>query len=164
MAISVTTRSGKGSPLTPSEMDTNLTNLARSATTTQEGNVELATSAETSALSDLTRAVVPGYLPDGIEAWLANLGLTNSKIVLYDGTNKVMIQWGTYSATISGGVTINFSTAFNAIPVVVATQKIGSSAALPDSLAISAISSSSFTAYGAVSSSGMTWIAVGTVA
>lgn len=62
MTISVTTRSGKGSPLTQSEMDTNLTNLARDATTTQQGNVRLATDAETTTGTSDTLAVTPASL------------------------------------------------------------------------------------------------------
>lgn len=62
MAITVTTRSGKGTPLTQSEMDTNLNNLARSATTTQEGNVRLATDGETSTGTSNSIAVTPAGL------------------------------------------------------------------------------------------------------
>ena len=62
MAITVTTRGGKGSALTPQEMDTNLTNLARSASTSQEGNIEIATQAEVNAGTDSTRCVTPSTL------------------------------------------------------------------------------------------------------
>lgn len=68
MAITVTTRAGKGSPLTNTEMDTNLTNLARSATTTQEGNIEIATTAEVTTGTDTTRAVTPAGVAAAIAA------------------------------------------------------------------------------------------------
>ena len=72
MAISVTTRSGKGAELTRTELDNNFTNLARSATESAEGNIEIATQAEVTALSDTSKAIVPGYLTEAVEAIISS--------------------------------------------------------------------------------------------
>lgn len=64
MAIPVTTRTGKGALLTQTEMDNNFTNLARSATTTVEGNTRLATSGETAAGTSQTVATTPKGVAD----------------------------------------------------------------------------------------------------
>lgn len=71
MAISVTTRGGKGSPLTNSEMDTNLTNLGRQATELLSGNVQLATQAEVDAGTDTEKAVTSNTISDRVNALLA---------------------------------------------------------------------------------------------
>lgn len=116
MAISVTTRTGKGSPLSTAEMDTNLTNLAVSATESAEGNIEIATQAETEALTDATKAVVPAYLGAGIDAYtdsLSNSFTANGYATLPGG---LIIQWGTHDCLGVNGQdtpsTLNFPIAF----------------------------------------------------
>ena len=95
MTIPVTTRTVKGSPLTTTEMDTNLTDLGRDATEIQQGNVQFSTEAETEALTELTKAISPGNLGAGIEAFADSLA---SSFSTPDGyvtlPNGLIIQWG----------------------------------------------------------------------
>ena len=60
MTIPVTTRSGKGSPLTPGEMDANLVNLARDSTQAQQGQSRFATPAEAAAVAVTDATLSPG--------------------------------------------------------------------------------------------------------
>ncbi|WP_373088713.1 hypothetical protein [Zhongshania sp.] len=99
MSIPVTTRGGKGSALTQSEMDTNLTNLARDASTTQQGNIRATTNAEAQAGAATNLAVTPAALASVLN--LADFSLSaNGYIKLQNG---VMIQWG--SASVTGDTT-----------------------------------------------------------
>ena len=68
MTIPVTTRSGKGSALTFSEMDTNLNMLARDANRFQQGNVRMATQPEANALTSDTVAITPLTLTGAVNA------------------------------------------------------------------------------------------------
>ena len=94
MAIPVTTRSGKGSPLTQAEMDTNLTNLARSATELAEGNIEIATQDEVNTGTDLTKAIPPAYLQGGIETYIGTLSSSLTSSGFYTFPGGLIIQWG----------------------------------------------------------------------
>ena len=99
MAIPVTTRAGKGSPLTHTEMDTNLTSLARSATESQEGNIEIANQAEVNALNDSVKAVPPAYLGGGINSHFSALGNSNNQEGFYRLPNGLIVQWGQVNIT-----------------------------------------------------------------
>ena len=68
MAITVTTRAVKGSALSFTEMDDNFNDLAVSSTESAEGNIEIATQAEHTALTDVVKACVPGYLTTPVNA------------------------------------------------------------------------------------------------
>ena len=61
MTIPVTTRGGKGFPLTETEMDDNFTDLARNATTSVQGNVQLTDSIISSST---TTAATPNSVSD----------------------------------------------------------------------------------------------------
>lgn len=113
MTIPVTTRGGKGSELTQSEMDTNLTNLARDASTTQQGNTRYATQAEVDAGSAVSAAVTPDKLASLLNLSDASIG-ASGYITLQNG---LIIQWGTYAGETVGAETTNavaqsFSTTF----------------------------------------------------
>lgn len=104
MTIPVTTRSGKGSPLTNSDMDVNLINLARNSSNTVQGNVRLSTQAEVDAGTSADTAVPPNAL----QTKLNNLGLTN--IVLQDAQNGhfefggILLNWGRFNITDLGDI------------------------------------------------------------
>jgi len=67
MTIPVTTRAGKGSALSFTEGDDNFTNLARNAAQGVQGNIEIATQVQHTALTDITVACVPGFLTEPIQ-------------------------------------------------------------------------------------------------
>lgn len=72
MAITVTTRASKGSALSFTEMDDNFTDLSISASTTQEGNIEIADQTETDALSSAVLAISPSTLESTVETIIDN--------------------------------------------------------------------------------------------
>lgn len=125
MTIPVTTRSGKGIPLTTAEMDTNLTDLARNSTTTQQGNVELATTAEADTGTDTTTAVTPeGVLSSIVANAPAEASFVQSINGSYlDPNTNFLFQWG--KDTLGSGITtINFHTAFDSAALnVMLTQQ-----------------------------------------
>ena len=94
MAISVTTRISKGSPLTYLEADTNFDNLAVSATDAAEGNIRLATQAEANSRTDATTAISPGTLNGAVDAYLANKPFVSN--ILFTGSETSgdnMLSW-----------------------------------------------------------------------
>lgn len=110
MTIPVTTRTGKGSPLSTSEMDTNLTNLARNATETQQGNIEIATQAEVDNGTDDTLAVTPlklattTIISDAIDA-IPTGSLTSDGHATFPG--GLILQWGEQAVTDPGNANSN---------------------------------------------------------
>lgn len=68
MAISVTTRAVKGSSLSYSEMDANLNNLAVSATTSQEGNVQLSNATTSTSTTLAATPLAVKLTNDAIDA------------------------------------------------------------------------------------------------
>ena len=169
MTIPVTTRSGKGSPLTPGEMDANLTQLARDATQAQQGNIRIATQAETNPMTDMTLAVPPGTLAGAITQALANYaasgGSSNTNPGYFRIPNGPMVQFGDVNF---GGVgpnprTINLPAAFpDTLYAVVATmyEPGGDEAQF---LVCKGKTTTSFDLkiYGGNTSSGAGWIAIG---
>jgi hypothetical protein len=122
MAIPVTTRSGKGSALTQNEMDTNLTNLARDATETQQGNVELATNAETATGTATDLAVHPAGLQSvlntlqgDIEDSGAFLAANNGYVQLPDWLGNVTFQWGNTNVSGNGTAAVSFPVTFASV-------------------------------------------------
>lgn len=117
MSIPITTRSGKGAPLTQTEMDTNLTNLARSATESQEGSIEIATQAEVDALADATKAIPPAYLSSAVLSVISSATGGLSQNLADPGSDEsltgLQLRWGTTSSrTTEGSVTVNFDSPF----------------------------------------------------
>lgn len=116
MTISVTTRTGKGSPLTTSEMDTNLTNLARDASTTVQGNVRMATQAEADAGSLTNVAISPDtlansdFLPQGTPGTSGSVTFANGMILKW-GVTAYSFS-GTEPGEWSAGLTVTFASAF----------------------------------------------------
>lgn len=103
MTIPVTTRGGKGAPLTQSEMDTNLTNLARDSSTTQQGNTRYATPAEIDAGIVNNAAVTPDVLAGLLNLADKSIG-ANGYIKLQNG---LIIQWGTGAGFTLGAGTVD---------------------------------------------------------
>ena len=109
MTIDVTTRSVKGSPLTFTEMDTNFDNLSVSSSEAAEGNIEIADQAETDALSDALKAVVPAYLEQTTENIITastNVPRNTSFVSgrtgeLVDTETGVQQKWGRLDGTTS---------------------------------------------------------------
>ncbi len=124
MAITVTTRSGKGSPLTQTEMDTNLTSLARAATTDQAGNVELATVAETVAGTATNLAVTPEGVSEAITETTSSFefDFTQAAEGRYEFPGGLLAQWG-YQTIAASTTTITWPVAFQTIYTVYATDR-----------------------------------------
>lgn len=122
MAIPVTTRSGKGSPLTQNEMDTNLTNLARDATEVQQGNVELATNAETTTGTSTTLATHPAGVQaalNALESTLvdseAHLAANNGYLQFATRVGNITFQWGNTTVPGNGTSAVSFPVTFVSI-------------------------------------------------
>jgi hypothetical protein len=100
MTIPITTRSGKGSPLTPAEMDTNLINLARDATQAVQGNVRIATDAETTPFAANNLAISPSSFPAAFTQGFANYassgGVNNAFPGYFRFPNGPLVQYGFY--------------------------------------------------------------------
>lgn len=122
MTIPVTTRSGKGSPLTTAEMDTNLTDLARDSTESQQGNIRIATAAEAEAgvLDDV--AITPNNLGAVIDSFFAPSTIASDGFITLN--NELLVQWGsavtaftlTEPAEWTATETITFNTSFAGTP------------------------------------------------
>tara|TARA_R110000772_G_scaffold268714_2_gene397863 strand:+ start:324 stop:821 length:498 start_codon:yes stop_codon:yes gene_type:complete len=101
MSIPVTTRAAAGQALTHTQMDTNWTNVARSATTGAEGNIEIATNAETIAFSSAVKAVVPAYLDNAVAQ--ANSNASTKSLIAKgwwrDPATGFTVQWGNETLT-----------------------------------------------------------------
>lgn len=139
MAIPVTTRAGKGSPLTNSEMDANLDSLARSATTSLEGNVRISTSAEAIAgtvTSDPVAAVDPVALQAALTDFIGNNivftdhGSGEGTLSFLNGS--VIVKYGTTGAVTGGSgsdtgvpLTVTYPTAFPTDTLVVVVTMNG---------------------------------------
>lgn len=84
-----------------------------SASTTAQGIIEIATSAETITGTDAVRAVTP----EGLAAKLATLitSVSTSKLVV----GVVTIQWGIWTSSSQAGVAQTFGTAFSNTPYAV---------------------------------------------
>lgn len=171
MAIPVTTRSGKGAPLTPAEMDTNLTNLARDATLVQQGNVELATTAEATAGTSETLAVTPAGLQAGLDALssdlLSNIFFSanqNGHIQFSDDFGNILINWGQTGSIVDGGsTTVTFSRPFVSTYIIVSTPT-NTTGAHDSSANITSTTNATITHFdnSAGQSSTVNWIAIGT--
>lgn len=104
MAIPVTTRSGKGSPLTQGEMDTNLINLSRSATESAEGNIEISTQDEVDEGTDDTTSVSPLKMKTLLDVLVGG----RVEDIVGDRTDGSMIigqlhiKWGNHLQTTNG--------------------------------------------------------------
>lgn len=94
MTIPVTTRSVKGSALSFAEMDDNFNDLGRNATKTVQGNVEIATQAETDALTSEVLAISPSTVQGPIDTTIATLSLT-----LTDLFTNASGETGTFAIT-----------------------------------------------------------------
>lgn len=173
MTIPITTRAGKGSALTPTEMDTNLTNLARDSSTTVQGNIRVANQTEANALSDATLAISPNTFPGSVNsyftllAFLGSISITNPGYYSHPG--GPLIQWGTlHIGDITGPVTSGsvtfpklFTTVFAIIPSIQDNTSPGSSI-----VNVGTVSTSGFTAVcheviSSVQDATVHWIAIG---
>ena len=109
MTIPVTARSGKGSALTHGEMDTNWTNLARSATTSVEGSVTLADQTVTNALTSTDHVITPSTLQGGVTSMMPTSANSNGYCRLPSG---ILLQWGVCTFTGSPTLDVTFTTNF----------------------------------------------------
>ena len=105
MPIPVTTRSGKGSVLTQTEMDNNFTDLSRDASRSAVGNVRLATANENAAGTSTSVAMTPSAFTEGSQQVLS----TEGKQVLPGG---LILQWFEVSSTTDAAQSYTFPTAF----------------------------------------------------
>lgn len=114
---------------------TSHTHEAANASTTARGMIEIATSEETASLSDLTRAIVPGYLEAGVKAVLNAGGAAPvygaRTWVNFDGTGTPSIRDSGNVSSITdhgtGQYSANFATAMpdvNYCPLISANASI----------------------------------------
>lgn len=169
MAIPVTTRSGKGAPLTQNEMDTNLVELSRDATTVQQGNIEIATVEEATAGTDTTRAITAAGLQAAIDILDTSITETGAFLAQQNGyvqlptwLGNIMIQWGSTSVPGNSSTAVSFPVNFVSVYSAVATfgQNIGSD---PNGVGVSSLTASGMTisnSFGGTITS--YWIAIGT--
>ena len=154
MAISVSTRAAKGSPLSYIELDDNFNDLAVSATNTNEGNTRLATQGEADGLTDITTAISPGVLTSPVNA-LIELAVSERAlkgVSLFSG----WVNTGTHAMsdwTVYGAITIWFQHQNGYVtPVTVPTAALGGRGitveSSPTSIAITLGTSTSFTVLG----------------
>ena len=125
MTIPVTKRSDIAAPLSFSQMDTNLTNLARDASTTVQGNIRLATQGEVDAFAATNLAVSPAtlnpavvaihnFLTAGEPITTASLGATFKTSGWWrDGRTTLTIQWGAFVSTSDSAQNFNFPIPFS---------------------------------------------------
>lgn len=151
MTIPVTTRSGKGSALTFNDGDTNLDNLARDATDTQQGNIEIATQAEHTALSSTTQACVPGRITTPVNNLIdAKITANFTASLVANGFWKendtgLTIQWMRFTGVPNAGATFNFPTPFGtACFSIVASWDTDTVTSDNDSIGVTIVSASQF--------------------
>lgn len=171
MAIPVTTRSGKGAPLTQNEMDTNLTNLARDATETQQGNIEIATTAETTAGTETDKAVVPSGLQAALDILQgqvqdsgAFLASQNGYVQFPDWLGNITIQWGRTGTLADGGsTTVTFPVPFvQAYTIVVSPTTTGFGHVAEGVITSTSTATVSHADLSGGASSRVSWVAFGT--
>lgn len=104
MAITFTTRAGKGSAISHNEMDTNLNNIATAFPSVSESDVVTATAAELNKLDGFTGSVTNLNNIASLTIDLGTLTATASELNLLDGftgtTNDLNILAGAYTAGI----------------------------------------------------------------
>jgi len=125
MPITVVTRAGKGSPLTPTEMDTNITSLARDASQSVEGNVRFANSTEAQDFSNTGLALSPATFQNSMSAYGALELFLGSAVKApsgkYTTESGIIFQWGSYNYTGWGGLatqSISFLTPMPSVYIV----------------------------------------------
>lgn len=165
MTIPVTTRAGNGAPLNNTQMDTNLTNLARDATEAVQGNVRLANETETNAGSSTTLGVNPANLDTRLTTLTTDVGssdITAAAIGSITLNGDIILKWGNGAILDGGSTTFNFAVAFpnNAFQVIACFRD---ASAPVTSLNVTSVTASGFTitVSGGSSSDSIAWFAIG---
>ena len=123
MALNPTLRSSQTTPLTQLQADNNWLLLARDATKTQQGNVEIATQAETNSLSSEVLAVSPSTLASIVNT------LADARIVAATLTGTTL---GSKSSIPAGtNITITDKSAYEHISVLATNNGVTTSFYLP---------------------------------